>query len=783
MSQLVDQSLGKPIQGVSQQAESLRGNGQCNEQINFIPDPVVGLRRRPPTQAKLSIDTYDIYVDYVDSAGDKVLCVGNSKVDIYNPDDNTITNSTILTSTAYDYIVANLIAGNKRSVSFVEDALYISNPNVTVAEDTGFTPPTRLSNIGIVYCLGGQYSREYRIDVKFTDGTSTSSTFTTPDGTSTAHQLQIQSTYVIGQLNVAPLSTDVNLDVTVHLDHLLITTSGVATKTIASITCSDDEGGLALKCAYNSVKAITDLPEFAPVSAILTVAGEAGDDDDSYFEFTTPTDTATGLGTFGTSGVWVETVKAGDEFEFDATTLPVKLVLNSGVYELDLVAWKGREIGDDSSNETPSILDKTVRDITSIQGRLGLLSEDSVIFSRVKRPSELWRRSIIGGLSNDDAIDGSGDASTGVHTHFAKVAQDLAVFTKQGQYVILGNTAITPDNINLTLTTRNTSIDSVSPVGVEGNLYYVTDNGDFMGVKEYFKDELTFFSLPISSHIPRYISGEATLFKGSNPQRMLALQTDSNAKLLYCYKFIFAGKKRVQSAWFKFEFNDDIKHFFFTSNSLVIITDDGSNHQVERLDFDAINTGGLEFEVHLDRSKEYTLDVDNKITPDDIHKGAEVLFVSLDSSSAGLPVSFTDNGDGTYTMLSGESGDTVVAGYRYTSTYSPTAPRVFDRKNEVIQTGQLNVLNLLVNASNSGVFSWSIDTIYNTSTSGDLTNRVWNAQNNLIGSEPLFTKQWRIPWRGKSTDKACTLTCDRHTPLNISYIEFTGDLRRTRKRI
>ena len=783
MSQLVDQSLGKPIQGVSQQAQSLRGNGQCNEQINFIPDPVVGLRRRPPTQAKLSIDAYDIYVDYVDATGDKVLCVGGGNVDIYNPDDNTITTSAVLTSTAYDYIVANIIAGTKRSVSFIEEALYISNPNVIVSEDTTITPAARFTNIGIAYCLGGQYSREYRLDVKFTDGTSTSSTFTSPDGTATAHQLEIQSSYIIGQLNSAPLSTDANLDITVHSDHLLITKRTGAAKTIASITCSDDEGGLALKCAYNSVKAVSDLPEFAPVSAVLTVVGESGDDDDSYFEFTTPTDATTGLGTFGTAGVWVETVKSGDEFEFDATTMPVKLVLNAGAYELDLVAWKGREIGDAKSNETPSIIDKTIRDITSIQGRLGLLSADSVIFARTKRPSELWRRSILGGISNDDAIDGSGDASTGVHTHFAKVAQDLAIFTKQGQYVILGNTAITPNNINLTLTTRNTSIDTVSPIGVEGNLYYVTDNGDYAGVKEYFKDELTFFSLPISSHIPRYISGEATLFKGSNPQRMLALQTDTDAKLLYCYKFIFAGKKRVQSAWFKFKFNNDIKHFFFTSNSLVIITQDGTDHQVERLDFDAITTSGLDFEVHLDRSAEYTLDVDNKITPDTLHTGTDVLFVSLDSTSAGLPVSFTDNGDGTYTMLSGTTGDTVVGGYRYTSTYSPTAPRVFDKKNEVIQTGQLNVLNLLVNASNSGIFSWSMDTVYNTSTSGELSNRVWNAQNNIIGGEPLFTKQWRIPWRGKSSDKTCTITCDKHTPLTISYIEFTGDLRRTRKRI
>lgn len=779
MSRLVDQSLGKPIQGVSQQAESLRGQGQCNEQINFLPDPVAGLRRRPNTQYVRTISDYTIYADYTDKEGDKMLCAGGSEVAVYNPVEDTLTVATIANTDAYDYIMSGFVGGTRRSTAFVEGSLYIGNPLVTVEEDTGYTPPTRITNVGIVTCLGGQYARTYKIDITTTT-TTHSASYTTPDGTTSGDIDTLAGSFIIGELQTA-VDAFPSITATQENDHLLISH---ATDDFVSITCSDDEGNIALKCTYNSVKEITDLPELAPANTVVTVAGEAGSEDDAYFEFKLLNSAATGLGTFGEAGVWVESVKDGDEFQFDTTTLPVKLTQDDlGNYTLDLADWKGREIGDTESNETPSIHNNKIVDLTSLQGRLGILSEESVLFSRTKRPTELWRRSIIGGIQTDDAIDGSGDSSTGTHTHFAKNAQDLAVFTKQGQYVILGNQALTPSSVNLTLTTRNTSVEEVAPIGIAGNLYYVTDNGDYMGMSEYFKEDLTYFSFPVSNHIPRYITGRATQLKGSNPQHMLAMQTDADLKRLYCYKFLFSGKRRVQSAWFKMDFLKDIKHYFFSGNTMIIISDNSTEHLVEKLEFDKEITGGLEFEIHLDLSQEYVLDVDKQITVGTIHQDPSIVFISLDSSAAGLPVDYEDLGGGVYQMETGEEGDTVVAGYRFESLYSPTAPRYFDRNKEVVQTGELQVHNLLVNAAKSGVFSWKVETTYGTVQEGDISNRVWGDANNLIGGEPLFTRQWTIPWRGRSTEKAATITCDRHTPLEISYIEFTGDIRKTRQRI
>lgn len=777
MSQLVDQSLGKPIQGVSQQAESLRPQGQCNEQINFLPDPVVGLRRRPPTKKIANITKYNLYMDYIDAEGDKLLCINDTEVGIFNPNTLTITPVTVTNSFALDYLQNT----TQVSVAYVEDTLYISNPTVTVAEDTTIAADTRFNNVGIVFCLGGQYSREYTVDITLSDSSTITASYNTPDGTNAGDIDTLKSTNIITELfNV--ISGNAALDVRKHKDHMVIDTKSTESRTITSITCSDDEGNVALKCAFGSVKDIVDLPEFAPNGTILTITGDSGTEDDAYFEFKLLNGTDTSIDSFGSSGVWIESVKFGEKFEFQKDTLPVRIYDDAGTMRLDLADWKGREIGDSESNETPSLLNKKVRDITSIQGRLGLLSDDTVLFSRTKRPTELWRRSIIGGILDDDAIDGSGDSATGVHTYFVKNAQDLAIFSLQGQYVILGDTALTHSSMNLTLTTRNTSLPNVKPIGLAGNIYYPIDNGDFTGVNEYYKEDRTYFSIPVSSQVPRYVIGEATKMQGSKPQKMLCLQTQEDADILYCYKFLFSGQQRIQSAWFKMQFNNDIKHYFFTSNSMILVFDGDGEDIIERLDFDSIETSGLNFSILLDRQITYTLDANNEITFDPLHTG-DVLFISNGSSSAGLPVDFEDVGGGKYRILAGSEGDTVTGGFRYTSTYVPTAPRVFDRNREVIQTGELNVRNLSVNVADSGVFDWDITTNYGHSYGGELSNRVWGAANNLIGSEPLQTRRWTIPWRGKATERTCTISCNAHTPLNISYIEFTGDLRKTRTRI
>ena len=71
----IDKSLGRPLQGVSQQDESLRPQGQCNEQINMLPDPVYGVVRRPGTRLARLSEPFDDYIKFIDRSGEKPMII------------------------------------------------------------------------------------------------------------------------------------------------------------------------------------------------------------------------------------------------------------------------------------------------------------------------------------------------------------------------------------------------------------------------------------------------------------------------------------------------------------------------------------------------------------------------------------------------------------------------------------------------------------------------------------------------------------------------------------
>lgn len=777
MAARIDFSFGRPIQGVSQQAEALRGRGQCTEQENYIPDPVYGLRRRPPTVHVDTLGTYNTYVDFTDNEGDKQLAFNDSAVAIVGLD-GTETSVTVTDTAAFNYLKFASSVSNRINAVFFKDDLYITNREVTVLEDTGYTAPTRRGDkFAVVKCLGGQYDRQYQVDVTV-QGVTYSGSFTTRNGSNTSHSDDIKSTTIIDELYTS-LTAHSELTVEKHLDHLLITPTNGG-HSLDAVAVTDDADNSSLVATHKSVKSIEDLPNFAPDNWVVKIAGQDGSEDDSYFEYIAATGSA--ANGFGNGGSWIESSKIGDEFEFDVSTLPVVIKNIYTTPSLELADWRGREIGDEESNETPSILGNKVKDVKVMQGRLVLLGTSSLIFSRIDRPLEMWRQTILGGIQDDDAIDGSSDVETGEYTHLVKTAQDLGVWARQGQYVISGSTNITPSNIALSLTTRASSIPSVPPIGIAGNIYFATDNGDFSGLSEYYKEDLNYFDLPVSTHVPRYVEGTVTAIKGSQAQRMVAIKTDALERTLYCYKFLVVGNERRQSAWFKISFGYDIKHFTFSGNSMYLITASPFGDVLERIDFEKIVEGDLNFTVHLDRQKEYTLDADAKFTPDSIHTVDSPVFVNMTSDERGLTVECTEDG-ADLEPANGEQGDVVLAGFRYTSLYTPTKPRYFDANKEVVNVGTLRISKLLVNVEDSGAFDWEVETDWGQTTSGEISARIWDDAENQYSRQPLLTRQWSIPWSGKAEDRECTISCNAHTPHNIQYLEAVGRIERNRRRV
>lgn len=190
-------SWDRPIQGVSQQADKDRINGQCTVQENLIPSPLYGLVKRTGTKhiSKLmdSVDNKSLWYSY--SRGDDeaylMLIEPNSYPRIFDIDGIEKVINTGTASTSY-----LKVSDPKKQlrVSTVADYSFILNTGVIVntLEDTIPDNPA----LSIIYCQYATYARDYSVIV---DG-ETLATYFTRDGSETIHAEDIRTNNIIDQL-------------------------------------------------------------------------------------------------------------------------------------------------------------------------------------------------------------------------------------------------------------------------------------------------------------------------------------------------------------------------------------------------------------------------------------------------------------------------------------------------------------------------------------------------------------------------------------------------------
>ena len=176
---LVTTSLPNLIQGVSQQPDAIRYDGQCELQENAMSSIVDGLSKRPCTQhiARLLTEAIDntSFVHFINrSATEKYVLINDgSYVCIYNlltGDEATITEGTTQyksTLSAGKYPATGYLAPTTPRTSFkaltVSDATFLVNTTQNIAVGADNTPT--LTNDALIFIKQGDYAKEYGFQV------------------------------------------------------------------------------------------------------------------------------------------------------------------------------------------------------------------------------------------------------------------------------------------------------------------------------------------------------------------------------------------------------------------------------------------------------------------------------------------------------------------------------------------------------------------------------------------------------------------------------------------
>ena len=624
---LISTTVPNLISGVSQQADSLRFPSQSVEQVNGNSSVLEGLTKRPNTQHISRIvsgtvgDTL-IHTINRDTSNRFIVLFRNDTIQVF---DTSGTSKTVTFSSdgyssgdAADYIDTSTPTDDLRVVS-VADYTFVVNTSKTTAIDSAVTADR--GKEAIVFIKQTASSATHYIEL---DGTTVSTT----SNTSTEAAASALNSSLVSTFDSATYDFEVKGSIIwIKRD------DGEDFEISVRDTVGTTYTGLAKDTIVNFV----ELPTSAPHGFTVKVAGDPEIiADDYYVKFVAKDEDFS-------EGEWQEAVGPGLTYKFDATSMPHALVHDIGAdtFEFKALTWDERAAGDDSSNPAPSFVGYKINDLFLHKNRLGVLSDEAVIFSESAEFFNFWRTTVTSLLDSAPIDVLASHNKVSILYNAVPYFDQLVLFGDQTQFSIkLPDANLTPSTVSIQQATEFENLKGVRPLHSGKNLYFPFKQGAYSGVMEYFAspDTLQLAGNDVTGNVSKYIAGDIKELGASETERIIVARSSGLTNGLYVYKFFYSGLEKLQSAWSKWTFGDnaEIKGFSFIESDLYIL--------IYRAD-DGLCLEKISVEEGLkDTSSDYTIYLDRRVAEEDT--GVTVAYdSSADTTTWTLPYSVDTSAD------------------------------------------------------------------------------------------------------------------------------------------
>ena len=627
---LINTSLANLVQGVSQQPDTLRFDGQCEEQINALSSVADGLKKRPNSRFIKQIATTALadgaFVHFInrDKTEKYVLIINNNTLKVYNILTGVEITAVAQTFTSGHYL--HIADSTKPTDIFkaltVNDNTFILNTSKKVNRKTDAANKSNAfshadNNKAIVFVKQGHYQTDYTVEIDFTISgvaKTAKATYISGKPEDTGISLNARAGRIASvlrdKLNAALIEhgspangfTVGAVSTTTHSEtgevvqvegtqtfgtgesaganygYPAFTVKRASDTQEFKIRVSDSKSGTALGVAYKEVDSIADLPKSAPNNFKIKVRGSVEDNEDDYYVKFETNDGNTDF----SDGGYVEDVGFDEFTTLDNTTLPYKLI-NTGANEFSFEAstWITKQVGDNDTNPFSSFFsldannnpDRSISNIFFYKNRLGFLSEGSVILSEAGEYFNFFRTTVRT-LLDSDPIDVN-VASTKVTNLKSAVGfqENLILFGEKGQFVLKGGDLLTPKTVSITPVTNYETDTSTPPLELGSYIYFPFTRGSFSGIREYTinANTDTFDSVEITSHVPQYIPSDIMDIAGSTSENCICVVSNTDKKSMYIYKYYWEGNQKILASWSKFTFAFTIAGFEFVNSDLYIV--------------------------------------------------------------------------------------------------------------------------------------------------------------------------------------------------------------------
>lgn len=794
----VTTSYGRPIQGVSQQPDRIRLEGQCTLQENAIPDVVKGLTKRPATTFISKLADYDVShlckfhsYDRGDEAYFMYLEPNSNTLKVFNEKGEP---QIVSGSTSYLTSSTPWVDFDMRTIG---DFTFITNRNKPVLMSSELSPTQ--STLGIVYCQYATYGKTYKI---MADGVVIA-THTTPDGSSAGQITEVATDFVANKLFVqihgdpaatpTPIPANPDYDAELHDNVIYVTKRNGGDY---KLTTSDSQKGEDLIAAKGSVKSVNQLPPIAPDGFVLRVTGEGKSTKDDYWLMAEVT--------MDSKIRWVESVQPNIPIAFDASTMPHVLIrdsISAGVatFLLQEAEWAKRAVGGEDSNPLPSFIDEDnpqpIKSTGVFQNRLFFLSGEAWVASRSNLFFNFWRESTQAAVDTDP-LDAFADTDRVNNLYQYQILNgSLVIFADQAQFVIDGAKPATKANLTLQQVTAYPNNFKVQPQAGGENVFFAYDASGYTGIRELFTDSFTDTkkAFPITDYVSKYIVGECVQLLASANFNTMMVRSSNDLSTVTVYDWLWQAEQKVQSAWHRWVFDGEVLYLFYLDDFMYVVYRTLGKTYVDKLYM--VNDPadeGLDFSLKLDH-KVYVTAVYNPLTLDysiqlPYDREDVVLTIGEGGYSTMIGSAFIAQYRGgglwyTNERISDGTSLTVICGVKYNMKYIPTQPSVKDNRDRVIGLQSIIMSNMYVHYEQTGFIEMIVDPKGGNSRTYRFYGRWMGSDANLVGSPVLENGTYRAPIRQRAEDLQITLQSDSHYPLTIRDLEIDGTFHARGQRI
>ena len=773
------------IQGVSQQPEVQRLEGQVTEQINCVSSVLDGLIRRPCSEIvncnSMNLDTAQYY-EYSRGDGlEKYLFVVIAGV-LYVYDLETGIQQPVTQSTSY--------LNGQLNFCTVKDTTFVVNTERTTSM-TEVTPYFKKYDY-LIYAKKASYGITYNIDIKKQSGAmatvgsiTTDSTVSLSSGTMNKQLSLNTEDDVIRPLYfqiVAWLPMNSPTTTVIQYGNLI----HISANDPLNIVVNDGNGDTELFCVHEEVEDVTTLPNIAPHGHRVKVLNRDQDkENDYYLEFIT--DQGAGI----SIGHWKETY--GDNYKYiDKDTMPHKIVRESnGSFTVDSIDWIDRNAGDDITNPIPSFIDEKILAVLVYQNRLVLSTSNTICASCTDDYYNFFAPSVIESAATDpiDATS-SGNKVTDLR-HMFVFNGSLIIVGRESQYIHSSDIAFDSSHFALVPKINYLTTLSCEPRASADNIYLPYSYGRYTGIRTLGINDITnnVIGTELTDYVNNYLKGTCEQIEVTANHSTAFIRTlDYNG--VYIYQWYQRGDQLLQQAWHKWEFPElgTIRHISIIDNYLYIISSSVSHgFIISKLNIKGDVFPNSDIPIHLDYVSEITgteyptyYDVTLPDTYSDITNLQIVLGNNFESAGKVL-VEHIDYevGYGNILILKKEnlplvSGPPIVyVGFPFTSSVLITNPTVKDFRGKAKLINKLKLERIYVKLEDTGYISINVTKYNNT------IQNIFNGK--VVGSSLLLDREvaiadylFNIPVRDKIDNVSIEFFSDSYLPFNIISMAWIG---------